>query len=305
MEGRCSYSASAISKEEKVHHHKYEYRIDMDSDHVGPRICRMTGQGKRVLEIGAGPGSITRLLKEHGQCHVTAVELDSEAIEKLSAYCDRVYQCDLNTPDWPAAFSADTKFDVVVAADVLEHLYDPWATLRTMQSLLTDGGCLVVSLPHIGHQGLIASLAAGQFEYQDWGLLDRTHIRFFSIASMQRLFENAGLKILEAEFLVRAPEFTEFAKEWANTPEILKRSLEQCTYGRVYQVVIRAVPSSAAGRSINLVDLAVPPLGPLLPEGASMGTRMRLGVKLIGRRFLSQRIRARLSEVLLRMGLRL
>lgn len=285
--------------------HKYEYRIDLDSDHVGPRICRMVGQGKRVLEVGAGPGSITRLLKEQGRCRVTAVEVDKAAIRKLGEFCERVHQFDLNDPSWTAAVAAEGRFDVVVAADVLEHLYNPWITLRAMPQVLEDAGYMVVSLPHVGHQGLIAGLAAGHFEYRDWGLLDRTHIRFFSIEGMQRLFEDSGLKIVDAAFLTRAPELTEFAEDWARAPASLRQTLEQCSHGRIYQVVIKAVPQSALGHALRLSEMSMPPPSPLLPPDASFPTKSRIMVKLIGRRYLSQRTRARLSDVLLRLGIRL
>lgn len=285
--------------------HKYEYQVDLDSDHVGTRILRMVGREKRVLEIGAGPGSITKLLKEYGQCRVTAIELDSQAIEKLGAFCEQVYQCDLNDPDWTSGVSANGNFQVVVAADVLEHLYDPWSTLRAMHSVLSDNGFIVVSLPHIGHQAVLASLATGDFDYHDWGLLDRTHIRFFGIKSMQRLFDEAGLKIVEAEFLVRSPEQTEFSNSWASTPNDLKRQLAESKYGNIYQVVIKAVPKFASGNALKLAALPVPSLGPSIPPNASLGTKFRTILKLLARRFMSQRTRTRLSEILIRLGLRL
>lgn len=288
-----------------VYHHNYDYKIDMDTDHVGPRICRMVGHEKRVLEIGAGPGAITRLLKEHGQCRVTAIELDGQAIEKLGAFCDQVHRCDLNDHDWPSAVSAEGQFQVVVAADVLEHLYDPWATLRAMHDLLSEDGYLVVSLPHIGHQAVLVSLAAGHFDYHDWGLLDRTHIRFFGVENMQRLFEETGFKIVEADFLVRSPELTEFAKDWANASEELKNCLEQCRYGHIYQVVIKAVPESYSGVGLKLASLVVPQPGPLFPPNASLVTKIRIVLKLLGRRTLSQSVRNRLSKVLLHLGFRL
>ena len=288
-----------------VHHHKYDYNIDMDSDHVGPRVCRMVGSEKRVLEIGAGPGAITRLLTEHAHCHVTAIELDEEAIDTLKPLCARVFRCDLNDADWPSVVSADGPFQVVVAADVLEHLYDPWSTLRATKQLLSEDGYLVVSLPHIGHQGVIASLASGRFKYGDWGLLDRTHVRFFGLENMQDLFEETGFKIVDADFLVRAPELTEFANDWASASEELKHCLKQCNFGRIYQVVIKAVPQSAADHGLKLTALTVPQPGPLIPLGASLGTKFRIVLKLLGRRMLSQRARARLSELLHRLGIRL
>ena len=261
--------------------HKYEYRIDLESDHVGPRICRMVGEGKRVLEIGAGPGSITRLLKEHGGCRVTAVEIDSDAVPKLAEFCEQVHQFDLNDPSWVAGVAGGGPFDVVVAADVLEHLYDPWRTLQAMQEVLSDTGYILVSLPHVGHQALIAGLAAGHFEYRDWGLLDRTHIRFFTVNGMQRLFEDSGLKIVDAQFLVRPPELTEFAKDWTLAPPSLRQALEQCSHGRIYQVVIKAVPESAIGNAVRLSELSMPHPAPLLPHDASFTTKLRIMVKLI------------------------
>lgn len=285
--------------------HKYDYSIDLQSDHVGVRILRLVGERRRVLEIGAGPGSITRLLQEHGKCLVTAIELDADAIECLSQFCEHVYQCDLNQAGWTEIVVVEGKFQVVVAADVLEHLYDPLMTLRGMKSVLTDDGCIVISLPHIGHQSVLASIAAGNFEYHDWGLLDRTHIRFFGINSMQQLMEDAGLKIVSAEFLVRAPEQTEFARDWAAIDSELRASLEKIPFGQIYQVVIKAVPLSAPGDPLKLSTLAVPVAGPLLPPGASLGSICRIMLKRLAQRFLSQRARSRLSGILTRIGIRL
>ena len=76
--------------------HKYEYKLDINGPSAPAAVVRMVGEGKRVLEIGAGPGSITRVLKEHSGCRVTAIELDEEAIKKLSPFCEHVYQSDLN-----------------------------------------------------------------------------------------------------------------------------------------------------------------------------------------------------------------
>lgn len=158
--------------------HKYEYDVDLLSDTAAAHVVRLVGAGKQVLEVGAGPGSIARMLKEHGGCRVTAIERDQIAIAKLAEFCEHVYRLDLDVDTWPAAIPADTKFDVIVAADVLEHLADPWKTLRAMTRLMADNGCMVVSLPHIAHNAVIAALLSATFDYQDSGLLDRTHVRF-------------------------------------------------------------------------------------------------------------------------------
>ena len=223
----------------------------------------MVGEGNRVLEIGAGPGSITRLLKEHGGCRVTAVEVDSDALPKLAEFCEQVHQFDLNDPGWVAGVAVVGSFDVGVAADALEHRYNPWETLRAMQEVLADTGYILVLLPDVGPQTLIAGLVAGHFGYRDWGLLDRTHVRFFTLDGMQRLFAEGGLKIVDSEFLVRAPVLTEFADEWGRAPTPLRQAIEKCSHGRIYQVVIKVVPQSAFGKAARLSELAMPSPAPL------------------------------------------
>ena len=235
--------------------HRYDYEIEL-GDGSGPdRVVRMVGTGKRVLDLGAGPGSISRILRERFHCRITAVEIDEEAIPRLAPACEQVYRVDLNDESWPDALRDAGLFDVVVAADVLEHLYDPWTALDRMKDLIDQSGCLVVSLPHAGYSGMLASLLDNDFEYRDSGLLDRTHLRFFGVKNAQALFDNAGLSIVDAEFVTKHPESTEFADVWRSTPPGVRIGLLKNRFSRVYQVVIKAVPASSTGRSISLLEL--------------------------------------------------
>jgi len=237
--------------------HNYEYDVDLEGNTAAASIVRMVGKSKKVLEIGAGPGSITKYLVEPGKCQVTALEIDPEGIKKLSSYCQQIYEADLNDIRWPELLGQDEKFEVVIAADVLEHLYDPWTTLKLMKGLVDNKGYLVVSLPHIGHSAIIACLLNKDFEYRDWGLLDRTHIRFFGLKNMQSMFEEAGLVIEHAEFIVVRPEETEFAEKWNKLPNHLRRALSENRFGSVYQVVIKAKPNTRGGDKIDLLSLPV------------------------------------------------
>ena len=277
--------------------HNYEYDVELDGDTAPARVVRMVGQNKRVLEVGAGPGSITKHLYGHGGCAITGVELDAEAIKLLSPYCNKVYQANLNDPAWPQLLSAEEGFDVVVAADVLEHLYDPWATLELMKRFVNEDGCLVISLPHVGHSSIAACLLQEDFDYRDWGLLDRTHIRFFGIKNIQDLFENAGLKIISAEFVVVPPEDTEFSGVWAKLPVEVQNALDTNRFGSVYQVVIKAVPENAAGAGLQLLSLPV--------KARKETTSGKL--KSIGRSHLSpatrQRIRTLISGIRSRLSI--
>ena len=159
--------------------HKYEYKLDINGPSAPAAVVRMVGKGKRVLEIGAGPGSITRVLKEYSGCRVTAIELDEEAIKKLSPFCEHVYRCDLNDQTWTSVLSQNGKFDVVVAADVLEHLFDPPATLSAVKRVLDADSEVVVSLPHIGHNAAIGCLLQRGFRISGLGIARQNPYPFF------------------------------------------------------------------------------------------------------------------------------
>jgi 2-polyprenyl-3-methyl-5-hydroxy-6-metoxy-1,4-benzoquinol methylase len=236
--------------------HNYEYTVNLDEDTAATKVVRMVGAGKRVLEIGPGPGSTTRVLQQN-KCRITAIEIDESAIAKLSEFCEKVHVCDLNARDWNAELAEEGCFDVVVAADVFEHLYWPQHCLADIKPLIAQDGYMVVSLPHAGNNAIVASILCGDFEYRDSGLLDRTHIRFFCLKNMQDLFESSGFKIVAAEFFIKRPRKTEFKSAWKKLPWYVRQSLRFNKFGDIYQVVIKAVPTEAAGEPINLVEIPV------------------------------------------------
>jgi SAM-dependent methyltransferase len=262
--------------------HKYEYTIDPEAHTAPAKVVRMVGSDKRVLEIGAGPGSMTRLFQANN-CRVTAVEIDASAIDKLLPFCERVHHCDLNAQDWAACLSGDGTYDVLVAADVFEHLYWPHRCLAALKPFFSPGGYLVVSLPHAGNNAVIACLLDGDVDYGDWGLLDRTHIRFFGFKNMHDLFEHAGYKIIAAEFVVTPPDETELAVHWRRLSPGMRDELAANVFGTVYQVVMKVVPSDAPGKGIRLADVPVPAYVP--PRKASWYVRVRSHLGTRVRRF--------------------
>lgn len=238
--------------------HKYEYNVDLDNEnHVASKVVRMVGSGKRVLEIGAGPGSITRHLKEAKGCVVTAVELDAEALPFLEPHCEQVFQRDLNDPAWLEGLARTDGYEAIVATDVLEHLIDPWSTLAALKPLLAPEGYVVISLPHTGHNAVIAALLNGDFRYHQWGLLDRTHIRFFGLQNISDLFINAGYAMIEADYVRHAPETTELADLWRKLPQKMRSALQDSAHGDIYQVVIKARPQAA---DVQGMSCLIPPL---------------------------------------------
>lgn len=249
-----------MSAKQKTAADIYVFDVDPHSDTAAANVLRLVGQNKEVLEIGAGPGSISKALISHNGSRVTALEADPNCIPILQKFCVDVVQGDLNEPGWSKTFD-DRKFDVIVIADVLEHLINPWETLKESVALLRPGGSVVSSIPNANHAAMIASMLNDEVDYRDWGLLDRTHIRFFGAKNIQSLFRQAGLKIVDARFVVRTPEMTEFAENWNRTPEQVKAALELGKFSQVYQTVVKADLAGSDRQEFGLVENAPPKIG--------------------------------------------
>lgn len=176
---------------------RYDQPVDPNKPNNAHSFAvRMVGWNQRVLELGAASGHVTRALLAQN-CRVTAIEYEADAAAGLRDIAERVVVGDLNDPAVLAPFSAE--FDVVLAGDVLEHLLDPQAVLNRMARLIVPTGRIVVSLPNIAHADVKLSLLRGQFNYTPWGLLDRTHVRFFTLNSVRDLVKKAGLQIVALE----------------------------------------------------------------------------------------------------------
>ena len=281
--------------------HLYEYSVDPLSDTAPARVVRAVGQRRKVLEVGSGPGSITRLLYEQNQCRVTALEIDPEALKIVAQYCDRALSADLNRSDWVDLLAGE-RFETVLAADVLEHLHDPLAALKNMRQLADpEKGEVIVSLPHVGHAAIMACIFDEDFEYRDWGLLDRTHIRFFGIKNIQKLFDDAGLQIVSAEYVIRHPEQTELAAHWQALPEMVRTALSSNPFSTVYQVVVKAIPAREGCKGLSLITMPPAPLivtsqAPTVMLGSSWPRRL-------ARRYLSDHARGRIRHYANRLGI--
>jgi 2-polyprenyl-3-methyl-5-hydroxy-6-metoxy-1,4-benzoquinol methylase len=156
-------------------------------------LLEWVGSGKRVLEVGCSTGYMSREMVERG-CSVTGIEVDPVAAERARAHCNAVYALDLNAPDSIAGL-LEKGFDVVLLGDVLEHLMTPDVTLRQLADVLKPDGALVISLPNVVHWVTRTKILFGRFDYEPWGTLDHTHLRFFTTKSARALIEAAGYRI--------------------------------------------------------------------------------------------------------------
>lgn len=158
-------------------------------------VIKMVTQNAEVLEIGCATGYMTRWLCERRGCRVTGIEINPEAAHVAQQFCAHLVVGDVE--DQTVLAQVGGPFDVIVFADVLEHLFDPFTTLVRLRTFLRPTGCLVVSLPNIAHWSIRRALLRGVWEYTDRGILDRTHIRFFTLQSATTMLETAGYRVEE------------------------------------------------------------------------------------------------------------
>lgn len=170
----------------------YETVIDTtiaNSSHT--QIVDLVGEKASVLDVGCSVGYLADALTERG-CTVSGIEFDAEAAERARPKLDQLVVGDLNELPLAEAFAGRT-FDRIVFGDVLEHLIDPVAVLRSAVEILAPEGQIVISVPNVAHGSLRLALLQGRWRYRDTGLLDRTHIRFFTLDSLHEMLAEAGL----------------------------------------------------------------------------------------------------------------
>jgi 2-polyprenyl-3-methyl-5-hydroxy-6-metoxy-1,4-benzoquinol methylase len=206
-------------------------------------VADLVGTGKRVLDVGCSTGYLARILTSRGN-FVSGIELDVAAAEVAEPDLERIVVGDIETIDLLEGFDPES-FDVIVFADVLEHLREPAAALCRARQLLANGGYFVLSIPNVAHGSVRLSLLEGRFEYRPLGLLDETHLRFFTRSSVEELLRSAGLFIVDMRRTTSDFFATEIPLSPADFAPDLVRDIRSDPESNTYQFVIRAIPFSS------------------------------------------------------------
>lgn len=213
---------------------RYDIELDLESRNSLSILLKHIDKESTVLEFGPANGRLTRHLKNKLGCHVYAVEIDAEAALDLREYSKECIVGDIESYEWRERFK-DIKFDTIIFADVLEHLYYPEKVLVESKEFLKEDGNILVSLPNIAHNAIVMELLRDKFTYSKTGLLDNTHIRFFTHSSFLETIERCGLFCsYESGVYAKANE-TEFGYEYEDFE--MGKILEQREFGEVYQFV--------------------------------------------------------------------
>jgi 2-polyprenyl-3-methyl-5-hydroxy-6-metoxy-1,4-benzoquinol methylase len=240
---------------------KYDTEIDLeDRNRSHTLIVELVGHDKRVLDVGTSTGYLAKVLVQRG-CTVTGIELDLEAARQAEEYCERVIVGDVETLDVYEEL-AEESFDVIVFGDVLEHLKDPSRTLLRLRSFLRSGGYVVASIPNVAHGSVRLALMQGKFQYRPLGLLDDTHLRFFTRESVEQLFNDAGFEITALERTTRDVFDTEIEIDEGLVTEEVLQLVHNDPEALTYQFLVVARPSEEPGMMAKPYNR----IGPLLEQ---------------------------------------
>lgn len=176
---------------------KYSYKDDPYSSHsLILKLVRSLGRKKlKVLDVGCAQGFLAKRLSRMGH-EVVGIETDRAACRLAEKYCFRVHNADLDKeiPDLGAP-----SFDLIVFGDVLEHLRQPEEVLRHFLEFLRPQGKVIISLPNIANIYIRLKLLFGHFDYADVGILDRTHLHFYTLKTLKQFLDETDLGIFRLE----------------------------------------------------------------------------------------------------------
>lgn len=230
---------------------------DLDDNSSLKKMLCLVGKNKRVIDFGCATGYLARLLTNRG-CEVIGVEVNSNAAKVAENYCDEVIVADLDFVSLNDILSnqiSKEKFDIAIFGDILEHLRNPWKVLEETRNILKPQGYVIASIPNIAHGAIRLALLKGNFEYKQLGILDNTHLRFFTRETVEKLFEDSGylidviertkLPIYSNSDLIPAIDKNNFDRNITN-------HIEQDEDADTLQFVVKSYPVSLENKYANL-----------------------------------------------------
>jgi 2-polyprenyl-3-methyl-5-hydroxy-6-metoxy-1,4-benzoquinol methylase len=233
---------------------RYDYEVAAGEDTVQGKLLALVPDGGRVLDLGCAAGALDRPLADRG-CRVTGVEMDPIAAKAAGEWCDEVIVADLDGFD--PALLGERRFDVIVAADVLEHLRDPGGLLTALRPYLVPGGHLVTCIPNVAHAAVRLALLHGDFPYAELGLLDATHLRFWTRDTFAAVLADHGFTVLHVGRQRAELRATEIPLAHVPADPHVEALLAEDPEATVYQYVMLAVPTDdlagAAGMRSRLL----------------------------------------------------
>lgn len=228
--------------------HVYKRTVEGESQDSLSLIAQLIQPGQSFLDLGVGAGGLGQYLSAQRSIEADGVTYNPDEAALAGRWYRRVWVADLNTAAL-ADLLGEQRYDCIVCADVLEHLQAPQHLLAQCAALLKPGGRLLTSVPNAGYCGLLAELIEGDFRYRPEGLLDQTHLRFFTRRSLQRFFSENGWSTISQQTTQRSLLDSEFASHFDRLPPAVARHLLALPDAQTYQFISVLQPSAAAAQT--------------------------------------------------------
>lgn len=163
------------------------------------QVYHLINNGAKVLDVGCSTGALGKRLRAEKRCIVHGVEIDRDAAAYAVESLDAVYNENLDEIEkWlhPSGLSRH-KFDYITITDCLEHCVRPQQILSALKELLTTSGQIIVSLPNVANYKIRSNLLMGRFNYEKYGIMDETHLRFYTLETSKDLVARAGYRVID------------------------------------------------------------------------------------------------------------
>jgi len=171
---------------------KYKANLNLkDKNNTLTNIFIRVKKNSKILDVGCASGYFDKVLKEKKGCSIVGIEIDKEDAKEAEKYCDQVIVADVESQDWERKLTIK-KFNHIIFADLLEHLREPEKLLERVKKYLSNQGSILVSIPNIAHVSIRLELLKGDFIPEETGILDNTHLKYFTKDSFLNIAKQVG-----------------------------------------------------------------------------------------------------------------
>ncbi len=229
---------------------------DPDGNDSLSKIARRIAPESTVLDLGCGPGSLGARLSARKRCVIDGVEGNPKAAALAVPNYRKVVVADLESDPLSAQLGG-ARYDYIVCADVLEHLRHPEALVAQLPALLNPSGRILLSIPNVAYAGVIGALVNGEFRYRSEGLLDETHVRFFTRKSLFEFVARCQLRVTNFDTVAMPINESEFRDDGVESlPPAVLRTLVSQRDALTYQFIVEVAPGVAGDAVAHLDDEA-------------------------------------------------
>jgi len=204
---------------------KYDLHLILNAESAHKKIINTVQKDSVVLEIGTSYGHMTQYLKEELNCQITGIEIDPEAAKEALKYTVDFLNIDIDDTQLLDEKIKDNYYDYIVMCDVIEHVKETESILKVLGKKLKTSGLFLLSVPNVAHNIVVMQLLKNDFDYQDIGMMDNTHIRWFTSESFKKKIDQAGLRLVKHDWTYMTPEFENVSHNNYNDFSLFEREV--------------------------------------------------------------------------------